>query len=137
MKNLHLSIGVLGIIAFLLTGQYMDIVHNHLKNMPDALRMEYRSVHIYILFSAILNVVLGTYYRLFTHRLISLVQHLASIIFLILPVLFLISFFSDITVNGIERPMARNGIYLALLAATLTLCISIAKYVTDKKQVKT
>jgi hypothetical protein len=61
VKRLHLLCGVLGLAIFLATGQYMDRWLNHLDGMPDGPRALYRSGHIYILFSASLNLLLGVY----------------------------------------------------------------------------
>lgn len=57
----HVVFGLLVVVAFLLTGQYMDRFHEHLRGMPDAQRMLYRSRHIYILLAGLLNLGLGTY----------------------------------------------------------------------------
>jgi hypothetical protein len=68
MKRLHQIFGWTIFVLFLLTGQYMARYHNHLKGMPDGLRMLYRSRHIYILFSALLNLGLGLYLTQRTQR---------------------------------------------------------------------
>ena len=61
LRRLHLAIGIAGLIAFIFTGQYMDRALDHLAGMRDLPRMLYRSAHIYLLFSALLNLVLGFY----------------------------------------------------------------------------
>ncbi len=60
-KWLHLLFGILGLVAFLFTGQFMDRRLDHLVGMPDGPRALYRSGHIYILFSALLNLLLVLY----------------------------------------------------------------------------
>src|ERR1043165_8916326 len=42
MKRFHLIFGLVMLVVFLLTGQYMDRVHEHLRNMADGPRMLYR-----------------------------------------------------------------------------------------------
>ena len=78
MKRFHLIFGALILVAFLLTGQYMDRVHAHLHNMPDGPRMLYRTRHIFILFSGLLHLGLGTYFRYRTDTTRRLLQLLGS-----------------------------------------------------------
>lgn len=61
MKRIHFWVGVVGMLAFVCTGQYMHIFHNHLEGMADAPRMLYRSAHIYLLLSSIINLAAGVY----------------------------------------------------------------------------
>ena len=61
LKPIHFWVGVLGIILFLLTGLYMHIYLGHLRDVADGPRMVYRASHIYILLTAIINVVAGAY----------------------------------------------------------------------------
>jgi hypothetical protein len=63
MKRFHLIFGLLLVIVFLLTGQYMDHFHQHLQSMPDGPRMLYRSRHIYILLSGLIHLGIGAYFR--------------------------------------------------------------------------
>ena len=63
MKKFHLVFGVLVIIVFVLTGQYMDRYHEHLRGMADGPRMLFRSRHIFILLSGLLHLGLGAYWR--------------------------------------------------------------------------
>ena len=60
MKRLHLIIGITVIVIFILTGQYLEYVHNRI--LPDGTRMLYRSRHIYLLLSGLLNLILGIYF---------------------------------------------------------------------------
>ena len=61
MRRAHLVFGIAALLAFVLTGQYMDKSYNHLRGMADAPRMLFRSRHIYILLASLLNLALGTY----------------------------------------------------------------------------
>ncbi len=119
MRRLHLLVGTIALLGFLLTGQYMDRVHAHLEGMPDGPRLLYRSAHIYLLFAALLNLLLGAYLRLATRRGVRLAQQIASVAILSLPVLFAAAFFREPALSELERPWARPAIYLSL-AAVLT-----------------
>jgi len=86
----HIVVGVIGLVTFLLTGQYMDLVHEHLVNMDDGPRMIYRSTHIYILLVSILNVCIGV---TMTTPAKTILQYLVSVVILIAPFLMTIEFF--------------------------------------------
>ena len=60
-RRWHLVVGFAALAAFLARGQYMDLAHDHLRGLEEATRLLFRSTHIYLLFSALLNVVLGLY----------------------------------------------------------------------------
>lgn len=54
---------LVGVAAFLATGLYMDRFHGHLRGYDDAVRMLFRSTHVYLLLSAVVNVVFGLHLR--------------------------------------------------------------------------
>ena len=116
MRRLHLVVGTLALFGFVLSGQYMDRVHAHLAGMPDGPRLLYRSAHIYLLFAALLNLLLGAYLRLAPQRGARLLQQVASLTLLVLPALFAGAFFREPALEGLERPWARPAIYLSLAA---------------------
>jgi hypothetical protein len=61
LKQFHFVFGIVAVLVFLLTGQYMAIYQGHLQGMAGMPRLLYRSRHIYILFASLLNLVLGAY----------------------------------------------------------------------------
>jgi len=63
MRRLHLVTGILTIIAFLITGQLMRHHSPPMGELSDSLRLLYRSRHIYILGSGLMNLMLGLYVR--------------------------------------------------------------------------
>ena len=113
-QRLHLLTGIGGLLAFLLTGQYMDRWLNHLNGMADGPRALYRSAHIYILFSALLNLLLGTYFVPVQGRLGRALQLLGSVLLVAAPVLLLYGFIVETPLAVVERPVIRNGIYCGL-----------------------
>jgi hypothetical protein len=121
MKRFHLIFGFLLVIAFLLTGQYMDKVHHHLEGMPDGPRMLYRTRHIFILLSALLHLGIGSYfiYRQQTTR--RIVQLLGSLLITISPVLFIVGFFQEPKLVGLYTPLSHKGIYLIAVGTLLHL----------------
>jgi hypothetical protein len=93
MKRLHLWFGCAVLIGFILTGQYMDRYHDHLRGMPDLPRMLYRSRHIYILLAGLLNVGIGAYLRTHQQRWRQLLQITGSGIIVVATILPFIAFF--------------------------------------------
>jgi hypothetical protein len=123
MKNFHLVFGVLVIIVFLLTGQYMDRYHEHLRGMADGPRMLFRSRHIFILLSGLLHLGLGTYWR---NRLTPprrVVQLIGSVLITVASVFFLLAFIYEPLLEGLYGPYARVAIY-AIAAGTLLHLLS-------------
>ena len=130
LRAFHLIIGTLGIFAFLLTGQYMLWVHNHLQGMPDGPRLFFRSCHIYLLWSSLLNVVLGCYLTRPQRRYLRHAQSLASFAILVGPFLLCTSFFVELHNPGLLRPIGQLAIFLGfggVLAHAVTALASDAE----------
>lgn len=126
MKRLHYWIGLAGVVTFLLTGQYMDRVHDHLRGMPEATRMLYRANHIYILLSAALNLALGVYLvqPRQTHR--AILQNLASLLVLAAPWLLLFGFFTEPHMADLARPYTRAALYSVFGAAAALAYLGVS-----------
>lgn len=110
MRWLHLAVGVAGIAGFLLTGQYMDRVHDHLRGMEDARRLLFRSTHIYLLFCSLVNLALGLYSRPgvgWRHW----VRSVGSLLVLAAPFIQAIGFFTEPWLSGLARPYTGPAIY--------------------------
>jgi len=111
MKKFHLVFGVLVLIVFLLTGQYMDRYHEHLRGMADGPRMLFRSRHIFILLSGLLHLGLGTYWRSRLTWPRRVVQLIGSLFITAASVLFLVAFIYEPWLEGLYGPYARVAIY--------------------------
>jgi hypothetical protein len=64
MRKLHLIAGLLGILVFVLSGQAMRLHKPSVRSLEHGQRMMFLSRHIYILGSALVNLVLGLYLEL-------------------------------------------------------------------------
>src|SRR5918997_351406 len=62
MRRLHLVVGVATLVAFLLTGQYMDYLEVRTNALGETARVMFRSRHIYLLLAGLVNVGLGAYF---------------------------------------------------------------------------
>ncbi|HSJ32551.1 MAG TPA: hypothetical protein VK933_14015 [Longimicrobiales bacterium] len=116
---LHLAVGAFGILLFLATGLFMDRRLDHLRGMADAPRALYRSAHIYILFSALLNVTLGGYVRVVRSRPGVILQLAGSFLMVGALALFAYGFFRETPLGDVERPMVRMGIVWSFWGALL------------------
>jgi hypothetical protein len=120
MRRAHLIVGLVTLVAFLASGQYMDREYDHLRGLDDATRLLFRSAHIYLLFSALLNLALGLY---LTERpgWRRWLQRGGSVLLLATPVLFAVAFLTEPWLTELERPYARPGIYFSLAGMLLHL----------------
>ena len=121
MKRFHLIFGVVVVLVFLLTGQYMDKFLHHLAGMPDGPRMLYRTRHIYILLSGLLNLGIGTYFNYGVTRWRRILQFLGSGLIVVATALFIAGFFSEPKLAGLETPWSGQGIYLIVYGTLLHL----------------
>ena len=119
MKRFHLIFGVVMLVAFLLTGQYMDRFHEHLRNMADGPRMLYRTRHIFILFSGLLHLGVGTYFRYRLDARRRLLQIIGSLLATIASVLFVIAFFYEPHLTHLYAPLSKAGVIMIAIGALL------------------
>lgn len=120
MKKLHLIFGVLVVMAFLLTGQYMDKHFNHLRGMTDAPRLLYRTRHIFILLSGLVNLGIGAYFTYRTETWQRAMQVLGSLLIFTSSFLFVIAFFYEPTLNNnLRTPLSHYGAYAIAMGAVL------------------
>lgn len=100
--------------------------HDHLIGMPVAPRMMFRSAHIYLLWSGLLNTMLGLYVRLSDRLWAKGLQVIGSLAILIGPVLFVAAFLTEPWMTELVRPYARPAIYIAFGGTLLHLAAGLA-----------
>lgn len=127
LRIIHFYLGVTAFAAFLLTGQYMHWAQNHLHGMPAAPRLFYRSCHIYLLWSSLLNVLLGCYLFQPRQRPLRHAQSAASFAILSGPFLLCTSFFTELYNPATVRPMCRLGIYLSFAGVLVHAIIAMLR----------
>ena len=89
----------------------MDRWLGHLAGMADLPRMLYRSAHIYLLFAALLNLLLGLYGDDHPRGWRRGITKLGSVLILIAPVMILIGFDREASRTDFERPFVGFAIY--------------------------
>ena len=127
MKLFHLVFGVAVFIVFLLTGQYMDRHFHHLVGMPDGPRLLYRTRHIFILFSGLLNVGVGAYLVQRPKGWQRILQLLGSILITLASLLLILAFFYDTTRGDLRAPLSHWGIYAIAVGTLFHLLSSVGE----------
>jgi ABC-type Fe3+ transport system permease subunit len=121
MRRAHLLLGLVALAAFLGSGQYMDLAHNHLRGLDDATRLLFRSTHIYLLFAALLNLALGLYLVVEQPGWRRWCQRAGSALVLVAPLLLAVGFLTEPWLSGLDRPYSRPAIIGSLVGMGLHL----------------
>jgi uncharacterized metal-binding protein len=95
VRRIHLIIGLLGVVTFLLTGQVMKHHHPGMEGLSAEVRMMYVSRHIYLLGASLVNVVLGLYLQLQAQGWRRALQQIGSVVILLSPLLLLLAFLAE------------------------------------------
>lgn len=127
LRKTHLYIGILIVIVFLLTGQFMHHKYNHLKDMALMNRALFRAGHLYILLFGLVNASLGSYYQAAKNRVIKQIQEFASVPIFISSALIIYAFFTELPSNNIERPLTRLSLYMLFFGVAIHGLISLVK----------
>lgn len=115
MKRLHLIIGVIVFIVFLVTGRFMRWDFPDKEIIPPELRILMRSRHIYILFSAFLHLILGFYLQLHQQNWRKFLQIIGSIALIASSVFLIWGFVYETYSMRNFSEISRLGIYLSLV----------------------
>ncbi|CAI8194877.1 MAG: Uncharacterised protein [Formosa sp. Hel1_33_131] len=127
LGKIHFYLGIVIIIVFLLTGQYMHHNYDHLRNMELMNRALFRAGHLYILLFGLINVSLGIHFRISNIKLLKKIQFFASIIIFSATFLVVYGFFTELPTEQIERPLTRISLYLILLGVSIHGLVSLVK----------
>ncbi len=103
MKRLHLWVGVAALLAFLLSGQYMDYLEVRANALGETARVMFRSRHIYLLLAALVNLGLGAYFSYRERGWRRGLQLLGSALVVAAPALMVAAFFSEPAGPGLKR----------------------------------
>lgn len=112
LKYTQLALGSVFLFAFLGTGFYMYTNFPALYAEDEGVRMMYRSTHIYLLFSCLLNLVIGVFFSATGAGWIRKGQLVARLALMIMPAAFLVAFFYEPPIYAEHRPIT----YLAVIA---------------------
>jgi hypothetical protein len=111
-------VGLVALAAFLATGLYMFFSYNHLHDLDASKRLLFRSSHIYLLFTALLNLLVAV------NGVSSLggsrvwFSRIGSFLLLIAPVLCIMAFFREPWLTDLARPYALLAVISSLVGVT-------------------
>ena len=125
LGKIHFYIGILIIIIFLLTGQYMS--HLQMSNYDSMNRALFRAGHLYILLFGLINVSLGINFKISDIILIKINQSFGSIIIFSASFLVIYGFLTELPTKQLERPLTKYSLYLILLGVSIHGLIYLVK----------
>lgn len=112
---IHRYYGLIIIVVFLGTGQFMRHHHPPMSELADSMRVLFRSAHIYLLMSGLLNFAFGTS----NIQKENIASWIGSILLFIGPPLLLTGFFLESPQMVIDRPITAWGIYLVFAGSLI------------------
>jgi len=119
MKRIHFVFGLVLVLVFLLTGQYMEYVHN--RTLPDGVRVLYRSRHIYLLLNALINIALGLYVQYAPSGWRRSLEIIGSVLIIVAPAFLLAGFFYEPSRGANQTIIAPYGIFATAIGILLHL----------------
>ena len=124
--------GVLTLLAFVVTGQLMRHHNPPMASLSVSTRLLYRSRHIYILASGLVNLMLGMYMRRRPARWRAVVQWFGSVPVLVSPALRTVAFTVEPT-RGFQAdmPWSAAGLY-ALFGGCMVHFVGAARSTEGK-----
>lgn len=127
LKRVHFWVGLISLVLFLLTGQYMAHFVEDMGALADGPRMLYRSAHIYLLLVSIMNLQTGVYLEAPANRASRVIQTIISAILIVAPVLVVYGFVTESLNESLKRPLISGALYMLFLAGILLVIEKILK----------
>jgi hypothetical protein len=97
----------------------MDLAQEHLRGMDDARRLLFRSTHIYLLLTSLLNLAFGLYLTESPRGWRRLLPMLGSGLVVVTPVFAAVGFFTEPWLSELQRPYSRLTAYASLAGMLL------------------
>src|ERR1051325_4359635 len=119
MKRLHLWVGAVVLLAFLLSGQYMDYLNVRTGVLGETARAMFRSRHIYLLLAGLVNLGLGAYFSYRGRGWRRGFQILGSALVVVAPALMLAAFFTEPAAPGLRRHFTLPAIIILSVGTLL------------------
>ena len=111
MKTLHLLSGLLMMLLFIVSGQYLNFVLPPLEGTIDGNRMMYRAGHIYLMMAAAINIACGMYYTTFAAPLAAWLQRIGAVLLIASQPLLLWGFLLEPGNNTADRLYTQLGCF--------------------------
>lgn len=130
MRTVHLIWGTLGLVLFLLTGQYMARIAG-VPDLPDTERMLYRAGHLYLMLGFVVNIALGC--AMARDAALTRLQLLCSGLVLLSSLLLLLGFAVEAGASNLNRPLTSIGLFTMFAAAALLVQREIILWLKHKR----
>ena len=122
MTRLHRAVGLVILLLFLGTGAWMRLAFPDAWSPDPSVRFLFRANHVYLLFAALLNLVVGAYP--IPRRRLRRTQLVGSLLLLFAPGLLTLAFWLEPPAASPGRPLTVAGV--ALTAAGVALHVIAA-----------
>ena len=122
MQHKHTLVGLAFLMIFLATGAYMEWTFPSGYRGDLGMRLMFRSAHLYILLSALINVVVGVQPERRWQSWRKWARLSGSGCLMAAPALFTAAFFIEPTPGSASRPITLGGAVL-ILAGAFAYCI--------------
>ena len=123
LKKVHLTVGLIALVIFPLTGAYMRIYLADEFADNDRFRFSMRANHIYILLSSLIHISLGSYLRVSAKQRWANLQAAASMLLFTSTALVIAAFLAEFKM-GIDRPITLLAMVLASVGTLLHALIA-------------
>jgi hypothetical protein len=110
LRKLHFAVGLAGVVAFLVTGAYMNAGFPELYAGNEVMRYLYRSNHVYVLLASLVNVALGVHIVPAAPGWRATVSLVGSFLALASPVVLCFAFFFEAPLATPERVWTLAGV---------------------------
>ncbi|MEM8485380.1 MAG: hypothetical protein AAF564_07505 [Bacteroidota bacterium] len=134
--NLHRILGIVMAMVFVATGAYMHFAYNGLDGMEESQKLLFRSAHIYILLSALVNIALGVHYWIYPKKSLRALQRVGSTLVALAPILFMLGFFNEPWLDELQRPFSGPGVYAIALGCLLHVLAFYLNYRAQTEKVR-
>jgi MFS family permease len=126
MRRVHLILGLLGVVTFLITGQLMKHHSPPVRMLTPDVRMMYVSRHIYLLGAALVNLVLGLYLREYSPGWRRTLQRIGSVLIFLSVLSLLMAFISEPALGLAGRSWRSYFGLIGLFAGVMTHLVAAA-----------
>ncbi|MGR3808899.1 hypothetical protein [Jiulongibacter sp. NS-SX5] len=121
----HLFGGILVVIIFVYTGQYMKHDYNGLQDVGPMNRALFRAGHLYILLFGLINAALGSHLKLSSNTYIKPIQLIGSAAIFLSTFSVIYAFFLELPSESIDRPLTKYSLFLVLFGVSVHGLISL------------
>ena len=127
MRSLHRVAGVILVFVFLGTGVYMRRSFPRIYAGNETAHMMFRANHIYLLFAALINLVLGANLAPHTAGWRRTIQVAGSALVLLMAALLVVAFFVEPVRGSFDRPMTYYGVILLAVGVAVHFVSAIGE----------